>query len=117
MTSTGNPAPRVKGQEIDLGGTAFVVPPLALGSVKELLPRIQKMQALDGIPTADDIDTAIDVALAAINRNYPDVTRAELLGLVDLGNVQPLFRVIMGLSGFAKPEGMSGNSAAGAANP
>jgi hypothetical protein len=117
MGATTHPAPRFKGQEQDLGGITYVVPPLALGAVKELLPRIQKVVTMGGIPSAEDIDTMIDVIGAAIRRNYPDVTSAELLELVDIGNVQPLFRMIMGLSGLKTVEDTSGNSGAGAASP
>lgn len=115
MSESATPALRFKGQDQNLGGTTYVVPPLALGAVKELLPRIQKMKSMDGVPSSDDIDTMIDVLGAAIRRNYPDVTSAMLLDLIDLGNVKPIFRMIMGMSGLV--EDASGNSAAAAASP
>jgi len=114
MGTTATPAPRFKGQEQELGGTTYVVPPLALGALRELLPRIKQITTLDGIPGVEEIDTIIDVAAAAIQRNYPAMTREELLTLIDVGNMRPLFKAIMALSGL---ESASGNSGAGAASP
>lgn len=117
-TSPTTAGPRFKGQPIDLGDRSFVVPPLALGAVKDLLPRLQKITTGGGLPSADDMDTMVDAAHAAIARNYPEVTREELLELIDLGNIRPVFRMIMGISGFEPSSaGTEGNGAPGAATP
>jgi hypothetical protein len=108
-------APRFKGQPIELGGTSYTVPPLAIGAVKELLPRMQTLRAIDGIPSAEDIDTMVEVVHAAITRNYPDMTRETLLELLDLGNMADVFRSIMGRSGLTPVA--EGNAVPGAATP
>lgn len=106
--------PRFKGQSVELGGTTYIVPPLALGQVKELLPRIQSLKSIDGVPGPDDLETMVDTALAAFQRNYPEMTSLELLTLLDLGNIGPVFRMIMGRSGF---EAVAGNGVPGTATP
>jgi hypothetical protein len=107
-------APRFKGQSIELGGQEYIVPPLALGAVKELLPRIQGLRSIDGIPSADDLDTMIDTVHAAIVRNYPDLSREALLEMLDLGNIKAVFPMIMGRSGF---EAAAGNAPRGTDQP
>lgn len=105
---------RFAGQKIQLGDQEFIVPPLALGAVKELLPRIQQLRSIDGIPSAEDLDTIVDTVHAAVARNYPDITRAALLEMLDLGNIKALFPMIMGRSGF---ETAAGNAPGGTDQP
>lgn len=119
MATTQTGSPRFAGSPIVLGGETYVVPPLALGAVKELLPRVKAMQSVGGVPTPEDLDTMLDAALAAINRNYPAMTRDEVAQLIDLGNVAQMFKVVMGISGFEKrsPEQLEGNSEPGTVSP
>lgn len=83
----------LRGTSITLGDKTFIVPPLSLRSAKELLPRLNGIK-LGVLPSADDIDTMVDVVLAAIKRNYPDIERDALLDLLDLANVGVAFRAI-----------------------
>lgn len=116
MTTTAAPAPRFAGQEMTLGGTTFVVPPIALGALKTLLPKIQSLQLSDqGVPGIAQVEDALEICLAALKRNYPDLTLEQLGDLVDLGNFNALVRAVMGQSGLVRtPEG---NSGPGTASP
>ena len=107
-------ATRFKGQPIVLDGSTYIIPALALGAMRDLLPRIQKLRAIDGVPDADDLETMTDVIAAALQRNYPSITREYVLEVIDLGNLGDVFRTIMGASGLKKSEG---NAVPGAATP
>jgi len=106
---------KFKGQAFELGGTTYTVPPIALGALRELLPRIKQIDIAAGVPAGDDLELLLDVVHAALVRNYPDLTKAQLADVVDMGNVFPLFRCVMGQSGLepanpqtAPPERSSG---------
>lgn len=105
MTDT----PRFKGAAVELGGETYTVPPLALGAVKVLLPRLQALKVPEsGLPDAETLDFMLEVIAAALQRNYPAMDAAALADLVDLGNIGPLFEVVMGGSGLAPKEGAGG---------
>ena len=69
-------APKFKGELVELGGAAYVVPPLSLGALKAgLFDRIrQRGEEGKGF----DLALAMDVVLAALQRNYPSLTMAVL---------------------------------------
>ena len=97
-------APQFAGVPFALGGETYTVPPLALGAVKQLLPRLQAMRIPEGIPDAATLDLMLDVIAASMRRNYPEMTAERLADVVDLGNIGALFEVVMGGSGLA-PKG------------
>ena len=81
---------------VELGGTEFFVPVLALRQARvavpgllKLLPRLHAIQVRIGggdplgaaLLDAEDVDLMIDVALAGLNRAYPDLSRDDLLDL------------------------------------
>jgi hypothetical protein len=106
MTTSAAPAPRFAGQDVNLGGTNFVVPPLALGALKTLLPKIQKLSiGADGVPDLSQVEDLLEVCLAALRRNYPELTLVELVDIVDLVNFQPLVKAVMGQSGLVVTSG------------
>lgn len=93
---------QIKGVPIELGGATYVVPPLTLGALEQLMPRIQ---AFDGTMNGEQIATVLDCAHAALKRNYPDMSRETLAELVDLGNFGALFEAIMNASGLQRSTG------------
>jgi hypothetical protein len=75
MTDTDAPAPRFAGQEVNLGGTMYVVPPLALGALKQLLPKIKALTiGEDLLPDLSQVVDLLEICLAALRRNYPALT-------------------------------------------
>ena len=91
----------IKGIDTDIGGTVYTVPPLSLGAVERFQDRL-------AAPTGSDI---IDITLAALKRNYPDLTRDELAEQIDVENVQRVIEAVMQISnlvpeaGEARPAG------------
>jgi hypothetical protein len=109
MTTQATPAPRFAGQAVNLGGTTYIVPPLALGALKQLLPKIKALTiGEDLLPDLSQVVDLLEICLAALKRNYPELTLEELGDIVDLGNFKTLVAAVMAQSGLevrAAPEG------------
>lgn len=91
----------IKGIKIDLGGEEFILPPISLGDLELLLPRIQ---AFDGTLTADNIATVVDCAHAALSRNYPDIDKAVIKGKLDVGNFGDIMAAVMDVGGMLRKQ-------------
>lgn len=91
--------PKFKGVPVELGGQSFIVPPLSLGALETLGPSLAKFSA-----GQDQVKTSIDIVHAALVRNYPQITRAEVADLVDMQTVGAVVDAVMGVSGVAKDE-------------
>jgi hypothetical protein len=104
--------PKFKGVPVELGDTTYTVPPLGLRALQELLPRIQSAPVnADGLPT--DYELVLDMAIAALHRNYPDLTREEVDDCLDVLNAKALALALFGKgTGFvtASPDGPEGNA-------
>jgi hypothetical protein len=99
--------PRFEGEEIQLGNEKYIVPALSLRQVRELSPKLDKLEADGaGLPGLDQIDAVVEVLHAALKRNYPEMTKDQLLDLIDLGNLTALIKAAMRTSGLVgKGEG------------
>jgi len=93
-------SPRFAGVSIRLGRRDYVVPPLSLAQLKRFAGELSRLSELphNGVvaPLPEQYDAVIELALAAIHRNYPEVTRAHLVEVVDLANFGPLIRAALG---------------------
>ena len=100
-----------EGKPVEIGGRNFVVPPLTIGQLKRLRPKIEAMASAKPDASAmDQVDDIIDIIHAAIGRNYPDLTVDELADMIPLPDVQRIVEEVMSASGLEKT---SGNGAAG----
>lgn len=86
----------IPGIEMDLSGTTYLVPPLALGDMEVHQDKISAVMA--GGDTKQ-ITVVLDVSLCAITRNYPDMTREAWGRVVDVSNFMELFNNVMDVSG------------------
>lgn len=91
---------KVKGIPVELGGVTFIVPPLSLGALEQLQAGIAGF-------TGDVFDKAqialvIDAALAALKRNYPDITREQVAECIDVANMPEVFEAVMDVSGLKR---------------
>jgi hypothetical protein len=107
--------PRFAGEEINLGGTVYTVPPLAMHSVRTLLPKINRIEMDENdMPTEESMDDVFEILHAAFERNYPDVELKPFVEMIDIHTFLPLIKAVFGGSGFKR--GPEGNALA-AANP
>lgn len=95
----------IEGVKITLGGREFVAPPLNFRALRRLTPHFSALTTMGAVPTDDQIDVVIDIVLAALNRNYPDLVRDELEELLDLANLSVALQAILGASGLEKTSG------------
>ncbi|MBU6430312.1 MAG: hypothetical protein KGR26_14955 [Cyanobacteria bacterium REEB65] len=87
------------GIPITVGGRDFIVPPLCLRDVKRFLPQ---MTDLFSKTPLEQMTMTSDVILAALQRNYPELTMDELDVLLDPMSIQATMEAIMEASGLKK---------------
>ena len=95
----------ISGAKLTLGGTEYVVPPLNFKALEDLQDRIAGIGTLSGFITKDQMAVIVDVVLASLQRNYPEMSRERVIDMLDLGNMAGVFKAVMGASGMeaAKP--------------
>jgi hypothetical protein len=90
-----------------MGGEDFIVPPLSLGSIEFYQDRLD---IFIGGMSKESIALMVDVALAALIRNYPDMTRERLLTIMDVANMNDVFGAVMDVSGLRRKEAEAGEA-------
>ncbi|MDO5058584.1 MAG: hypothetical protein Q4D82_01420 [Neisseria sp.] len=91
---------KFKGVKVELGGEIYVVPPLTLGALEQLQDDIAKMNGNTAFN--EQVNVISKVGLAALQRNYPEMTREKLLEIVDVSNMNELFEAVMDVSGLKR---------------
>lgn len=95
---------KIPGRAINLGGHDFIMPPLNLDGVRVAQPLFVEFEKQEQV--ADTLAMAAKILHLALARNYPDLTEADLAGLLDTGNAVPALAALASLSGFkASPLG------------
>jgi hypothetical protein len=93
----------IQGEIVNLGGTDYTVPALTIRQIRELGDKIQSLSKINPLTDgAESLDPLLDVAHAALSRNYPDLKREQMDDLVDLRNTLPLLNAILNTSGFTR---------------
>lgn len=92
----------VDGATIKLGEKEYVVPPLNFKALKKLQNHFGALAHISGgqLLTEEHIDSVLEVLLASLQRNYPEMTREFLEEHVDLANVEPLVMAVVNASGL-----------------
>lgn len=101
---------KIKGVTVNLNGTDYVVPPIALGALEQLQAKIAAFDGNAG--DAQQISTVIDCAHAALKRNYPELTREEVADLIDISTMMDVFEAVMDVSGLKRRAQEAENGAA-----
>jgi hypothetical protein len=78
----------------------LIIPPIAIGPLHQLQSGIAEFNgnAMD----LKQLGTVIDVAHAALQRNYPNLSREEVGNLVDVSNMAEVFECAMDMSGMKR---------------
>jgi len=105
---------KFKGIKLNLQGQDFVVPPLNFRSLQALQARIG---TFSGGVDPESISLVVDAAHAALQRNYPDMTKDQVTDLLDLENMLDVMEAVMDVSGLKRkakePAEVSGDPSTG----
>jgi hypothetical protein len=96
MTKGGN---MFKGATLELGDQQYVIPPLSLEKLEELEPRFHALSAPVG-SFSERLQQLMPILLASFQRNYPEMTEADLRSQLDLPALNRLMQIIIAANGF-----------------
>jgi hypothetical protein len=94
----------IPGVTIAMGGRDWLVPPLTLGQLRRLMPKVRQLTEIGAQIGEEQIGVLIELVTAALQRNYPDTTDSDVENLLDLGNAANVLNIILTGSGL-KPKG------------
>jgi hypothetical protein len=87
----------IPGITITLGDRDWLVPPLTLVQVREALPRVKELAGIHPSELGSEQLTLLaEVITTAMQRNYPDLTVAEVEGMLDLSNTPVVLAAVLG---------------------
>jgi hypothetical protein len=93
----------IPGVKISMGGAEYEVPPLTLGALRRLQPKIKHLTSSD-VTTDEVMDAICEIVHTALSRNYPDMPAERVPELIDLGNRDSIISAVMGGSGLVLGE-------------
>ena len=107
----------IPGVAVAMGGQDWLVPPLTLGQLRRLMPKVRQLTEIGASMGEAQIGVLVEIVAAALQRNYPDVTADNVENLLDLGNASAVLNAVLTGSGL-KPRGTPmGEVAAPGASP
>lgn len=114
----------IPGVAVAMGGQDWIVPPLTLGQLRRLMPKVKQLTEIGASMGDAQISVLIDIVAAALQRNYPEMTQDKVEDLLDLGNASAVLNAVLtgsGLKPGAPPMGEAlapaTGSGAGSASP
>jgi hypothetical protein len=90
----------IPGVAVAMGGRDWLVPPLTLGELRRLMPKVRQLTEIGASMGEVQIAVLVEIVTAALRRNYPDVTPEEVENLVDLGNAASVLNAVLTGSGL-----------------
>ena len=107
----------IPGVTITMGGRDWLVPPLTLGQLRRLMPRVRQLTEIDASMSEVQIGVLIEIVAAALQRNYPDATAEVVENLLDLGNAGAVLNAVLTGSGLRLREDRLGEASAPGPSP
>jgi hypothetical protein len=105
------------GVTIVMGGRDWLVPPLTLGQLRRLMPKVRQLTEIDASMGETQISVLIEIVAAALQRNYPEATADMVENLLDLGNASAVLNAVLTGSGLQPRDDRLGEAAAPGAGP
>lgn len=102
----------IPGVMVAMGGQEWTVPPLTLGQLRRLMPKVRQLTEIGAQMGETQIGVLIEIVAAALTRNYPDITAETVENLLDLGNAGPVLNAVLTGSGLRPREQSPGEAAA-----
>jgi hypothetical protein len=94
----------IPGMAVAMGGQDWIVPPLTLGQLRRLMPKVRKLTEIGASMGETQVAVLVDIVTAALQRNYPEMTPERVENLLDLGNAGSVLNAVLTGSGL-KPGG------------
>jgi|SRR5271166_1953394 len=94
----------IPGVTVAMGGQDWLVPPLTLGQLRRLMPKVRQLTEIGSSMGEAQIGVLVEIVASALQRNYPDVTTDKVENLLDLGNASAVLNAVLTGSGL-KPRG------------
>ena len=107
----------IPGVTITMGGRDWLVPPLTLGQLRRLMPRVRQLTEIDASMSEVQIGVLVEIVAAALQRNYPDATAEIVENLLDLGNAGAVLNAVLTGSGLRLREDRLGEVSAPGPGP
>jgi hypothetical protein len=118
----------IPGVTITMGGQDWLIPPLTLGQLRRLMPKVRQLTEIGASMGEAQIGVLVEIVAAAVQRNYPDATADMIENLLDLGNANAVLNAVLTGSGLksrdsrvgeagAPGPGLGADSANGGASP
>ena len=107
----------IPGVAVGMGGQDWIVPPLTLGQLRRLLPKVRQLTEIGASMGEAEIGVLIDIVTVALQRNYPDITSDKIENVLDLGNAGAVLNAVLTGSGLKPGIAPVGEAAAPGASP
>jgi len=102
----------IPGVTILMGGRDWLVPPLTLGQLRRLMPKVRQLTEIGAAMGEAQIGVLVEIVAAALQRNYPEATADVVENLLDLGNASAVLNAVLTGSGLKLRDGPLGEAAA-----
>jgi hypothetical protein len=100
-----------------MGGQDWLVPPLTLGQLRRLMPKVRQLIETDASMGETQISVLVEIVAAALQRNYPEATADMVENLLDLGNASAVLNAVLTGSGLKLRDDRLGEVSAPGASP
>ena len=107
----------IPGIMVAMGGQQWTVPPLTLGQLRRLMPKVQQLTEIGSQMGEKQIGILVEIVAAALQRNYPDISVEIVENLLDLGNAGAVLNAVLTGSGLRPRERSPGEAPAPGPNP
>jgi hypothetical protein len=107
----------IPGVMVAMGGQQWTVPPLTLGQLRRLMPKVQRLTDIGSEMGETQIGILVEIVAAALQRNYPDISVETVENLLDLANAGVVLNAVLTGSGLKPPDRPPGEAAAPGGDP
>lgn len=94
----------IPGVVVSMAGQDWLVPPLTLGQLRRLMPKVRELTEIGASMGESQIGVLVEIVTAALQRNYPEVSADQIENLLDLGNASAVLNAVLTGSGL-RPRG------------
>lgn len=98
----------IPGVEVAMGGENWLIPPLTLGQLRRLMPKVRQLTEIDASMGESQIAVLVEIVATALQRNYPDASFEVVENLLDLGNAGAVLNAVLTGSGLKPRSSLPG---------